>query len=269
MAQQTKSTHRGHCQVCGRLQAVMSVSGVLAKHGYQVKGWGYFHGVCQGSDTYPLEHDRTLCDRICETLTSHAAEQAKAAEAFRTGKQTPQFVWGKYLPEKRDYERIDWAQGTELQQRDEVNRLVWLCENEARHARAHVDCMQKLAARVHGQALVEIKKVERVVPVQPTVDVEAGKVTGVYATKAARQADLNKLQREYEACRKVLSNLYLRSPDRHSDKEATSLYYGVSSLSQWRPKHSALALRLYPQAAEVVQRIEALAKTREAVKNAQ
>lgn len=268
MAQQTKSTHQGHCQVCGRLQAIMTVGGMLAKHGYQVKGWGYFRGVCRGSDTYSLEHDRTLCDRICEALTSYAAEQDRAAEAFRTGKQIPLFVRGKYLPQKKDYERIDWAQGTELQQRDEVNRLVWSCEGEARHARAHVDHMQKLAARVHGQALVEIKKVERVVPVQPTVDVKAGTVSGVYTTKAARQADLDKLQREYEACRKVLSDLYLRDPARHSNKKATDLYYGAHSLSQWRAKHSALALELYPQAVEVVQQIEALVRAREAVKNA-
>jgi hypothetical protein len=31
MAQQTKSTHQAHCQVCGRLQAVMAHTGRIAK----------------------------------------------------------------------------------------------------------------------------------------------------------------------------------------------------------------------------------------------
>lgn len=268
MAKQTKSTHQAHCQVCGRLQAVMAVGGMLAKHGYTVKGWGYFKGVCQGSDTYPLEQDRTLTDSTCKALTEYAADSDRAAEGFRTGKQIPLFCTGDYDRAAKDYKRVDWADATEYQRTQTVNRLVWSCENEARAARAHVEYMQKLAQQVHGTDLLPIKKVVHFAPAAPSVDTKAGKVTGVYATKAARQADLDKLSRRYETLRYQMNKLYLATPRDQQTKEATAFYYGVQSLSQWRPKHSALALKLYPQAAELVQEIEELAKTREAIKNA-
>lgn len=268
MAQQTKSTHRAHCQVCGRLQAVIATTGRIAKHGYTVKGWGFFHGTCTGSDYPPLQKERDLTDSICRALTEHAAENDRAAEAFRTGKQIPLMVRGQR--KGKDYERISWVDATPLQQRDEVNRLVWSCENAARAARAHVEYMKKLAEQVHGTDLLPIVKVERVAPVLPTVDTKAGTVSGTYPTKAARQADLDKLSKRYEAARKVLSDLYLRSGEgRREDKEATALYYGAMYLHEWRPKHSALALKLYGDAArEVVQQIEELVRAREAVKNA-
>lgn len=52
-----KSTHKGHCQACGRLQ--MLPSGKLAKHGYNVKH-GFFSGVCAGSGSLPFEQSYDL-----------------------------------------------------------------------------------------------------------------------------------------------------------------------------------------------------------------
>lgn len=269
MAQQTKSTHRAHCQVCGRLQAVIPASGRLAKHGYTVKGWGYFVGTCTGSGYRPIQQDRHLTDKVCTALTQHAEKMSKLEEAYRTGTQVPKTAQVR-VAGKKDYMHIAWDDATELQRRDTVRALVWSCEREARHARAHVQYMLKLAEQVHGTDPLPIKKVERVAPVAPKVDTKAGTVSGVYTTKAARQADLDKLQQRYEVCKKVLDRLYLGmgTVERADNKPATELYYGVHSLSQWRPKHSAQALKLYPQSAEVVQEIEQLVRTREAVKNA-
>lgn len=47
-------THKGHCQLCDRLQAVNNKTGLLAKHGY-TKRWSYFVGTCPGSDHKPYE----------------------------------------------------------------------------------------------------------------------------------------------------------------------------------------------------------------------
>lgn len=48
----TPATHRGTCQVCGRLQKLPG--GVLSKHGY-TKKWGFFEGTCPGADYRPYE----------------------------------------------------------------------------------------------------------------------------------------------------------------------------------------------------------------------
>ena len=60
-------THRGHCQLCGRVQAIDSASGITAKHGYTVE-FGYFSGTCPGSDKPNLKaefsaepHVRGVC----------------------------------------------------------------------------------------------------------------------------------------------------------------------------------------------------------------
>src|SRR5271166_12856 len=59
----TKGQHRGHCQVCGRIQVVLP-SGNIAKHGYRVAGFHFFNGVCYGSEFEPLQLSREECDSI-------------------------------------------------------------------------------------------------------------------------------------------------------------------------------------------------------------
>lgn len=59
-----KATHRGTCQVCGRVQAVNAKTGMLAKHGYTVE-WGWFEGTCRGSDHLPFEKS---CELVKESI---------------------------------------------------------------------------------------------------------------------------------------------------------------------------------------------------------
>jgi hypothetical protein len=47
-----RATHRGTCQVCGRLQKLPA--GKLSKHGY-TKRWGFFEGTCPGAHYRPFE----------------------------------------------------------------------------------------------------------------------------------------------------------------------------------------------------------------------
>lgn len=67
----------GHCQVCGRLQAV-TAKGKLAKHGYTVE-WGWFNGVCPGSDALPFEQSKELAVTIIANV--YANIEALDAEA--------------------------------------------------------------------------------------------------------------------------------------------------------------------------------------------
>lgn len=55
-----KATHKGQCQVCGKLQ--MLPDGKLSKHGYEVAGWGFFNGVCTGAAHLPFEQDISLIE---------------------------------------------------------------------------------------------------------------------------------------------------------------------------------------------------------------
>lgn len=69
-----KATNQGHCQVCGRLQRLPD--GVLAKHGYTAK-WGFFAGVCWGSQHKPFEESIALI----EEAIKRARETAKGLRA--------------------------------------------------------------------------------------------------------------------------------------------------------------------------------------------
>lgn len=59
--------HYGHCQACDRMQKLPD--GLLAKHGYQVAGYGYFAGVCRGSAHLPYEME---CAYIRDTIIPEA-----------------------------------------------------------------------------------------------------------------------------------------------------------------------------------------------------
>ena len=52
----SKHTHKGNCQICGRLQAVTSSRGKIANHGYIVDGM--HKGTCTGSGREPLQREK-------------------------------------------------------------------------------------------------------------------------------------------------------------------------------------------------------------------
>tara|TARA_R110000751_G_scaffold129601_1_gene231618 strand:+ start:191 stop:805 length:615 start_codon:yes stop_codon:yes gene_type:complete len=54
-------SHKGTCQLCGRIHAVNNKTGEIAKHGYTVD-YGFFNGTCGGSGFLPLQKDREELD---------------------------------------------------------------------------------------------------------------------------------------------------------------------------------------------------------------
>lgn len=70
-----KSTHRGECQLCGRVQLLPSDR--LSIHGYTVK-WNMFLGNCKGSREKPYE---LSCDalKIAVVNTQESIERAEKA----------------------------------------------------------------------------------------------------------------------------------------------------------------------------------------------
>ena len=90
----TTHTHKGHCQVCGNMQAVDNSHNGLAKHGYTVD-WGFFDGICEGTDELPIQLDRTLADKTIISLNAHIAQNESDIESINDW--FPKYVYGYKL----------------------------------------------------------------------------------------------------------------------------------------------------------------------------
>jgi hypothetical protein len=155
----TKATHNGHCQVCGRQQAVRD-GGRLAKHGYTTK-WGFFSGTCSGSDIEPLEVSRSKLDETvreleleaailremkAEDVTSVAIESRKGygepvIHVFTTEADLLAYVEANPLYRSYNWENMRKARVVELRSR-------------AASMIKHAEMLVALAAEVHGGELI-------------------------------------------------------------------------------------------------------------------
>lgn len=170
-----KSTHRGHCQACARVQAVNPDTMRLAKHGYTVKGFGFFNGVCHGADRQPLELDRTYCDEILVRLTEYAAQMDTYAAALKDGSAHPfRCNTGKSIKVARggrmvwEEETVLWEDADTYHREAAVRSAIWSTEMEAKQARRHHADLKRIAKDVHGKPLVE--RVDR----EPPLKIEVG-----------------------------------------------------------------------------------------------
>lgn len=166
-----KHTHTGHCQACGRVQAIRvpgpNRTGALAKHGYRVKDFGYFVGTCPGSDHLPLEQDRQLSDKVIADMRVMEQAHLRAISEYRDGRRIPdrifdRTVWNRET-RKHDEVWIDWAAGSEYERQAEVNRRIREHEWQASQAKSHGDSLTRLIARVHGKPLTPVKRAAEIV----------------------------------------------------------------------------------------------------------
>ena len=77
-------THKGHCQVCGRIQAVDVNYNRIAKHGYTVD-FGFFDGVCDGADELPLEVDKSITEKTILRLANFVENQSAYLQGLESG----------------------------------------------------------------------------------------------------------------------------------------------------------------------------------------
>jgi hypothetical protein len=148
---------RGHCQMCGRQQAVR---GGIAAHGYTVAN-GWFQGVCQGHRHVPLEKSRAATDNmIADIIEQAAALRIKADETlagkhdpveYDTGRRTN--VNGKYVPVLELF-----AEASEYRQQDIRTRLAWNMTMRAKAGEDFAQYMGALADKVHGAELAVVAK---------------------------------------------------------------------------------------------------------------
>lgn len=160
----SKATHNGHCQVCGRTQAVNSKTGRLAKHGYTVD-WGFFNGVCHGSGNLPLEVDTTVTKTTIEKLTKES--DRLLALTVSDINEVIISVYdknrGKSIPTKFNRESFDkWKADNGMRvlyttwESSQENTLRCY-KSQAKQLVLHKIFLEDLITTVHGQQLIERK----------------------------------------------------------------------------------------------------------------
>lgn len=181
-----KHTHTGHCQACGRQQAVANKRGVnhglLAKHGYTVSGWGFFNGTCYGADRLPLEQDHELTDRIIVDLMAQHDKSCDMADDLNMRRTDPvKCKTGTVRANDPKTGRSSWvdvlqpyAECTEYQQREARERQAWALLQDAKQCKSHAEMLRDLIVRVHGKPLTEVK---RAAVIELTNDMDLGDFT--------------------------------------------------------------------------------------------
>lgn len=147
---------RGHCQMCGRQQAVR---GGMAAHGYTVAN-GWFQGVCQGHNYAPLEKRRVETDNMIADILKQAHElRIRAAETLE-GKHDPieyqvtrKLIDGKWAPVMGMF-----ADAPQYEQ-DRIRKdLAWTMNYRAKAGEDFAAVMSALADKVHGTELAVVAK---------------------------------------------------------------------------------------------------------------
>lgn len=144
---------RGHCQCCGREQAVQGA--YMSKHGYRVKD-GWFQGVCSGHNYGPVEVSREQLDRNVAAIREECNELDERAKKLEACDIHPKFVDGPYDSKARSYSQIPWADATNRQRDDAVSKAVWGARQRARLGRQFADSLVDLANIHHGKPLREV-----------------------------------------------------------------------------------------------------------------
>jgi hypothetical protein len=174
----TKGEFIGHCQACGAEQVVLADFGGLAKHGYQVAGFGFFNGICFGSHRPDLETSRELLDSTVKALGSCAKRCDAQAEVYRSGADHPLKV-GRltqhgnrvhhYVDGKLVYPEVEWSAATNGEQARGLENAIVSEVLHAKHARSHAKGLLELATWVHGKPLQPRSLVTRPVLVPGSV----------------------------------------------------------------------------------------------------
>ncbi len=180
-----KHTHKGHCQCCGRVQAVRNNNGLMSKHGYTVD-YGFFEGVCQGSDNLPLEVEKDLAEDTIVVMKDWCANKTSLINDLEKNKaMIPHYYVQKdkegnvtnidirkhdYSYELAIYDSVTFSnhvksynehglywnatQDAESIYKGLHRRYIALTERDVINANAHIVQLQKMIEEIHGKPLI-------------------------------------------------------------------------------------------------------------------
>ncbi len=151
-------THKGHCQVCLRIQAIDTTRGTVADHGYRVK-LGSFQGSCSGSGKLSLHTSRVVTDEQIAALFIRARDSAKLAADLRAGIVKPEKAQtGERIKHVDSRGRIEWevvrvpfAEATPQYQQWAINAEVFAADSAAKNALAHKLMLQQWATKIYDK----------------------------------------------------------------------------------------------------------------------
>lgn len=180
-------THRGTCQACGATQAVDNGTGMVAKHGYKVAGFGFFNGTCLGAGQLPAQISVDVSHTIIASLKDMAASNDADAIALAAGELKPVKVfkrtqWGEIERTRKEgsHERvaveITWAEANEVEREKGLALAISECKNQASRARSHIEFMIKEILPKFGKKLAKVapKKAPRKFSIGDQVTIKWG-----------------------------------------------------------------------------------------------
>lgn len=146
---------RGHCQCCGRQQAVPN--GRMSNHGYVVRN-GWFQGVCDGHNFKPMEQDRKIADSVIAQVREDAAALEVNAKDYESGKIFPSEIRDTYSPNGKAM--IAWDRAADWQKEQAIKSLVFGLRRRAKIGYDFASMLEKIANERNGKPLIEAVKPE-------------------------------------------------------------------------------------------------------------
>lgn len=190
----TKHTHTGTCQACGAVQAVDNVTRLIAKHGYKVAGFGFFNGVCRGSDHKPAEFDITLTHRIMINCEEWAVNADRLTALYASGDLM--VISHEVNSGRRDayhqriYITVPMFGCSDLYIDDKQQHAAFLQTSEAANARAHAAALVKHVISRFGRELYPVKAAARTFAIGDVVKTRLGEITLVKSFHSFRNSTI-------------------------------------------------------------------------------
>lgn len=178
----TSTQTRGHCQMCGRQQAVR---GGMSAHGYTVEN-GWFQGVCQGHHYAPMETDRKITDQLVIDVRAQAVALRTKAEETLLGLHDPvEYKTGRYqrLNGKATPIMAPFADASDYTKNEVRKQLSWSLTSRAKAGDDFANMMAKLVDQIHGQPLLVVAKpvpAERIPAGEQRTDAKGRVLTAKY-----------------------------------------------------------------------------------------
>jgi hypothetical protein len=138
---------RGHCQACGRLQAVRS--GQVALHGYEVQD-GFFNGTCAGSRHAPVEVEKTFTETVIKGCLEQAAQKDEVYKQIETGERNP--VSGRNLR----CQMVSWDELSPAEQTHARTATLYKLKQAAKFFNDHAKFLTELIAECHEKELTTV-----------------------------------------------------------------------------------------------------------------
>jgi hypothetical protein len=147
--------YRGHCQWCGRQQAV--VKGLMSKHGYKVE-LGWFSGICSGEHFVPMEQSIEQTGIVIRTIQKQCIELQEDIEKLLSGAIKPQFCKGAWDRTIMNYAPIPFEDASQREQKATIESTIWAKKARISAGESFAAMLESISKQVYGQSLIEAQK---------------------------------------------------------------------------------------------------------------